>query len=307
MTSSGRPSPSGPTCRTATAGSAWTRAATGTCATTATQAAGPFPAAKGSMLRHDKLIDFIQRNYEHDDAGPVVLPERPAARLCRARGRALGLAHGRRLRRSPSHTRRSAVPSRRAPCCSTRPAGSTWTRARARPGAHAGCGPGRRRDRAGPLAARRRCAPATCRRASAMCRARPRASRRGVLKRRSRHRSAAAREALVAMPERRPQRPAAGARRRGGGRAVEVDAAVGAVPAAAAPEPPRGRRRVGGRAAPARHLRRSRRRRRRLRPPPDARAPGTWRRRHWPCRPRHGRSPGLRSRRRPAAASRPCP
>jgi hypothetical protein len=25
--------------------------------------------AKGSMLRHDKLIEFIQRNYEHDDLG----------------------------------------------------------------------------------------------------------------------------------------------------------------------------------------------------------------------------------------------
>ncbi len=34
-----------------------------------TQAAGPFVQAKGSLLRHDKLIDFIQRNYEHDDAG----------------------------------------------------------------------------------------------------------------------------------------------------------------------------------------------------------------------------------------------
>ena len=33
------------------------------------QAAGPFPAAKGSLLRHEKLIDFIQRNYEQDDAG----------------------------------------------------------------------------------------------------------------------------------------------------------------------------------------------------------------------------------------------
>jgi hypothetical protein len=33
------------------------------------QAAGPFPAAKGSLLRHEKLIDFIQRNYERDDAG----------------------------------------------------------------------------------------------------------------------------------------------------------------------------------------------------------------------------------------------
>jgi hypothetical protein len=33
------------------------------------QAAGPFPQAKGSLLRHDKLLAFIQRNYEHDDAG----------------------------------------------------------------------------------------------------------------------------------------------------------------------------------------------------------------------------------------------
>ncbi|MDR6535722.1 DUF2946 family protein [Variovorax soli] len=34
-----------------------------------TQAMGPFPAAKGSLLRHEKLIDFIQRNYEHDERG----------------------------------------------------------------------------------------------------------------------------------------------------------------------------------------------------------------------------------------------
>jgi len=34
-----------------------------------TQAAGPFTQAKGSMLRHEKLIDFIHRNYEHDEAG----------------------------------------------------------------------------------------------------------------------------------------------------------------------------------------------------------------------------------------------
>jgi hypothetical protein len=33
------------------------------------QAAGPFPASKGALLRHDKLIDFIQRNYEHDEQG----------------------------------------------------------------------------------------------------------------------------------------------------------------------------------------------------------------------------------------------
>lgn len=35
----------------------------------ATQAAGPFPSSKGSLLRHDKLIAFIERNYEHDAAG----------------------------------------------------------------------------------------------------------------------------------------------------------------------------------------------------------------------------------------------
>lgn len=33
------------------------------------QAAGPFPASKGSLLRHEKLIDFIQRNYAPDDDG----------------------------------------------------------------------------------------------------------------------------------------------------------------------------------------------------------------------------------------------
>ncbi|WP_374665292.1 DUF2946 family protein [Ramlibacter sp.] len=34
-----------------------------------TQAAGPFPQSKGSLLRHDKLIAFIHRNYERDDQG----------------------------------------------------------------------------------------------------------------------------------------------------------------------------------------------------------------------------------------------
>jgi hypothetical protein len=33
------------------------------------QAAGPFPQAKGSLLKHEKLIDFIQRNYERDAQG----------------------------------------------------------------------------------------------------------------------------------------------------------------------------------------------------------------------------------------------
>ena len=34
-----------------------------------TQAAGPFPAVRGSMLRHEKLIEFIQRNYANDELG----------------------------------------------------------------------------------------------------------------------------------------------------------------------------------------------------------------------------------------------
>ena len=34
-----------------------------------TQASGPFPQAKGSLLRHEKLIDFIGRNYESDEEG----------------------------------------------------------------------------------------------------------------------------------------------------------------------------------------------------------------------------------------------
>lgn len=33
------------------------------------QAAGPFPQSRGSLLRHDKLVEFIHRNYECDAAG----------------------------------------------------------------------------------------------------------------------------------------------------------------------------------------------------------------------------------------------
>lgn len=33
------------------------------------QAAGPFPRPKGSRIQHDKLLEFIGRNYEHDEAG----------------------------------------------------------------------------------------------------------------------------------------------------------------------------------------------------------------------------------------------
>jgi len=33
------------------------------------QAAGPFPAIKGSRIQHDKLREFIERNYAADEAG----------------------------------------------------------------------------------------------------------------------------------------------------------------------------------------------------------------------------------------------
>ena len=33
------------------------------------QATGPFPQVKGSRIQHDKLREFIERNYLHDDAG----------------------------------------------------------------------------------------------------------------------------------------------------------------------------------------------------------------------------------------------
>ncbi len=33
------------------------------------QAAGPFPLVKGSRIDHDKLREFIHRNYEHDASG----------------------------------------------------------------------------------------------------------------------------------------------------------------------------------------------------------------------------------------------
>ena len=41
------------------------------------QAAGPFPLSRGSHLRHEKLVDFIHRNYEHDEAGCWFLQNGP--------------------------------------------------------------------------------------------------------------------------------------------------------------------------------------------------------------------------------------
>ena len=35
----------------------------------ATQAAGPFPQSRGALITHEKLIAFIHRNYEPDEAG----------------------------------------------------------------------------------------------------------------------------------------------------------------------------------------------------------------------------------------------
>ena len=34
-----------------------------------TQAAGAFPQSRGSLLRHEKLVEFIHRNYEPDEQG----------------------------------------------------------------------------------------------------------------------------------------------------------------------------------------------------------------------------------------------
>ena len=33
------------------------------------QSAGPFPQSRGSLLRHEKLVDFIHRNYDSDAQG----------------------------------------------------------------------------------------------------------------------------------------------------------------------------------------------------------------------------------------------
>ena len=33
------------------------------------QRAGPFPQVKGSRIQHEKLREFIERNYDHDDSG----------------------------------------------------------------------------------------------------------------------------------------------------------------------------------------------------------------------------------------------
>ena len=56
-------------CRIATAGWRWTRAATGTCATSASSRPVPFHWSRGSRIEHRKLIEFIERNYAADPTG----------------------------------------------------------------------------------------------------------------------------------------------------------------------------------------------------------------------------------------------
>jgi hypothetical protein len=41
------------------------------------QHAGPFPQVKGSVIRHEKLLGFIQRNYALDDSGAAYFQNGP--------------------------------------------------------------------------------------------------------------------------------------------------------------------------------------------------------------------------------------
>ena len=144
--------PNVPAC---TAGSRSTRAATGTCATHASRRRARSRTVKGSRIEHEKLREFIERNYESTDDAAVVLPERAAARLRRTRGGAARVAP-------------EAVPARRRWCART-PGGDAARRIgvarRARPPvpcdrrrlrhrAHAGHGGRRGRHRGRPVAAR---------------------------------------------------------------------------------------------------------------------------------------------------------
>jgi hypothetical protein len=97
---------SGPTCRTATAGWRWTRAATGTCATTASRPPGRFPQVKGSRIRHDKLLGFIHRNYAADAQGPG--SSRTARSGCTSNSRPRPGSGASTAARCESHTGRPA-------------------------------------------------------------------------------------------------------------------------------------------------------------------------------------------------------
>jgi Protein of unknown function (DUF2946) len=61
------------------------------------QAAGPFAggsrASKGSLLKHEKLIDFIQRNYACDAQGQWFFQNGPQRVYVEFGGHAVDLAH----------------------------------------------------------------------------------------------------------------------------------------------------------------------------------------------------------------------
>ena len=124
--------------RTATAGWGWTRAATGTCATTASQAAGPFasgqpvPRAAAQARQADRLHRPQLRGRR---AGALVLPERPAARLRGTGSHALGLApagamagtvRGDSAHRPAGASARAACSTSTAGCTSTPTSASAW-------------------------------------------------------------------------------------------------------------------------------------------------------------------------------------
>ena len=116
-----------------------------------TQAPGPFPTAKGSMLRHEKLIDFIQRNYEHDAQGQWFFQNGPQRVYVELEAAPWVWRVDEDLR-VKSHTGQAVEPTR----LPARRGGQALPgRAdRARAGPYAGHGHGRRSRRAGAVGAR---------------------------------------------------------------------------------------------------------------------------------------------------------
>ncbi|QJW83465.1 DUF2946 family protein [Ramlibacter terrae] len=93
------------------------------------QAGGPFPQSKGSLLRHEKLVDFIHRNYDRDDRGQWFFqngPQRVYVEL-QATPRSGGWGPATRSPATP------AAPRRCRTAWSTRRGACTGHRHRARP------------------------------------------------------------------------------------------------------------------------------------------------------------------------------
>ena len=129
-----------------------------------TQAAGPFAVAKGSMLQHEKLIDFIQRNYEHDDAGQWFFqngPQRVYVELEAA-------PWVWRVGEDFSVSRTPAWRSNRPPACSTKRASSIWSRPSGSGWSTRRTSAWRPRPSSRGDGCRRTCGPRTCPRASGM-------------------------------------------------------------------------------------------------------------------------------------------